>query len=179
MSSPRGEPLSDWTPFGTLQRPHGVRGEVRLAPFASGDVLPAIDQPLQVRWPDGSVRLLEIEHQRPVHKGILVHFAGIDSRDAAAALQGAELSIPTGAIEPPAAGEHYSYELIGAAVFDDAGNLLGTVQSVTDNGGQELLSLDTPAGERLYPLASGTFIAFDRERRRLTVRHIAGLWDDA
>ena len=92
--------LAEWLPLGVLGRPHGVTGEIAFEPFnrAAGRVLPT---PLDVRLiRDASVRDASLVGCRPVHAGLLLRFAGIDTRDAVAALGGHQLCVPRTMLSP-------------------------------------------------------------------------------
>jgi 16S rRNA processing protein RimM len=69
----------------------------------------------------------------------LVTIEGVGDRDAAERVRGAELSAPP--IEEP--GTLWVHELVGAAVRDAAGQMLGTVAAVEANPASDLLVLDS------------------------------------
>ena len=71
----------------------------------------------------------------------LVTFEGVGDRDAAERLRGAELSAPP--IDVP--GTLWVHELVGAAVRDATGDVVGTVASVEPNPASDLLVLDSGA----------------------------------
>jgi 16S rRNA processing protein RimM len=67
-------------------------------------------------------------------------------RDAAAALTNTRLYVPRGALPATADGEEFYYaDLLGMAVEDQAGAVLGTVVGVEDFGAGDLLEI-APAG---------------------------------
>ncbi len=169
-----------WIPLGRLTRPHGVRGELRLVVGSGSDdaELPEEVQRLRLRPRSGAPKVLEVEGLRGVNGAYLVFFAGVEDRNAAELLAGAEVDIEASALPPLEPGEVYLFELTGAAAFDEAGTALGTVRAVLEGKAQDLLELDTPRGERLLPLAPDTLVRFERAERRVVLRVPQGLWDE-
>jgi 16S rRNA processing protein RimM len=118
---------------GSIGRAHGLRGDVvvhlvtnRLERVEPGSVL---------ETPKGELR---IESSRPHHGSFVVHFAGVDTREAAEALNGVVLSAEP--IDDPDA--LWAHELVGSFVFDVAGNPLGIVTALVDNPASDLLEVD-------------------------------------
>ena len=58
---------------------------------------------------------------RPVAEGYLLRIAGVDDRDAAAALTLGEVRVARSSLPPLAPGEYYVEDVIGCAVEDEAG----------------------------------------------------------
>jgi 16S rRNA processing protein RimM len=121
--------------LGRVGRPHGLHGEVQIAPttnvpdrFAAGGHLYLDD--------DEYV----IETSRPHQGRWLVRFAGVDDRDAAERLRGR--TVRGDALAEPPEGELWVHELIGAHVRDRSGASLGTVVAVEANPAHDLLVLD-------------------------------------
>lgn len=75
----------------------------------------------------------------------LVAFAGVTSRQMAEALRGSVLRAPP--LDEP--GALWVHELVGSAVVDTQGTVLGTVVAVVANPASDLLELDAGA---LVPL---------------------------
>ncbi len=167
-----------WLPFGVLTRAHGVRGELRLVPCDTDTPLPGDVERVRVRPRGGAPRLYSLAAARRVHEAYIVRLQEIESREEAQALAGAELDIERALLGAPGPGEIFVYELEGAVAEDEAGESLGQVRAVLDNRGQSLLSIDTPAGEKLLPLVPETLVRFDRQRRAVVVKVPQGLWDE-
>ncbi len=127
---------------GRIGRAHGLRGEVSITPisnrgerFAPGSTLYAGD------------RALVIATSRPHQDRWLVHFDGVESRDAAEALR--NLVLTGDPLGDAPEGEVWVHEVIGAEVRDRAGTVLGRVASVEANPAHDLLVLD---GGPLIPM---------------------------
>jgi 16S rRNA processing protein RimM len=164
--------LSEWLPFGFLGRPHGVTGEIAFEPFnrAAGRVLPT---PLDVRLIRGdNVRAASVVACRPVHAGLLLRFAGIDTRDGVAALGGHALSVPRKILSPLVNGEFYIEDVVGCDAVKADGTLIGHVSGPFWNGAQDVLTIVGEDGaERLVPAVASCIHSFDPHARRLVVEY--------
>lgn len=94
--------------------------------------------------------------------------APIEDRDVAAALIGAEIQVDRALLPKAPAGSYYWDDLVGLEVVSNAGEPLGRVASVMDNGAQDVLVLDDGGNERLIPFVVGPIIqSVDLEARRI------------
>jgi 16S rRNA processing protein RimM len=139
---------------GRVGRAHGLRGEVAVR-FTTNR--PERSAPGAVLY--AGERELVVDAARPHQGRMLVHFAGIDDRTAAEALQGVELRAAplTEAEATLADDELWVHELVGAEVLDRAGASFGWVVAVEANPAHDLLVLD---GGALVPLV---FVVDQRE----------------
>jgi len=122
---------------GRVGRANGLRGDVHVVAvtnvverFAPGSELIVGDRPLV------------IETARPAGSGWVVHFAGIDDRNAAESLRGA--TVRAARLDAPD-GELFVHDVIGADVHDKDGTRIGRVDAVQANPAHDLLVLDTGA----------------------------------
>src|SRR5262245_13832378 len=90
-----------WVALAEITRPHGVRGEVRLRLYNSdSDLLPSQDDVL-LRPKNGTERSMGVEFMRGADAGHLIaKFRGIDDRDQADLLRGAEVCVPRDKFPP-------------------------------------------------------------------------------
>jgi 16S rRNA processing protein RimM len=123
---------------GRVGRAHGLRGDVHIvavsnveARFAPGSELVVGDRPLVV------------ETARAAGSGWVVHFAGVDDRNAAEALR--QKTVRAEALADAPEGELFVHDLIGSEVRDRDGARIGRVEAVQANPAHELLVLDSGA----------------------------------
>jgi 16S rRNA processing protein RimM len=109
-----------------------------------------------------------------LHSGsLLVALTGLDTREAALALKGAQVGVRRSAL--PAAGKdaYYWSDLTGLAVRNRAGVLLGEVAGLTEHGAHPLLRVARPAGaqgaERLIPFVPAIVDRVDIDAGRIEV----------
>ncbi len=171
---------------GRVGRPHGIRGQVVIGVrtdepdlrFAVGATLgladrqdgPAAGEPLTVasaRWHSGQ---------------LLVAFAGITDRTAAAELTGSWLSVDSSQLpEIPDPDEFRDHQLIGLSVRTSAGDPVGVVTDVLHYG-QDLLVVRRAAGqdeECLVPFVKAIVSEVDLPGGVVVIDPPPGLLDSA
>ena len=171
---------SPWLDAGRILRAHGVRGELRVAFATAPDAALLRRVPLQLQLRHGPAQPVRIVQIRSIFGDeALVRLEGCDDRDAAMQLHGARLQLRASDMPPAEAGSYYLYELRGATACDSVGTPLGTVREIYDNGGQDLLVIDTPAGERLLPRVPQFVRRFHRAEHTLEICVPPALWEDS
>lgn len=166
-----------WILLGRAMRAHGVKGELRFGPTSpDASTLIAPDLELKVVTRDGAERHVTVgDTVRHIHDAVLFTIRELPQREDVQQLAGAQVLIQKEAIDLD--DDPFLFELEGAEVVDELGTHYGVVESVADNGGQDLLVIASSEGERLLPLVDETFVEFDRVSSRLVIRPIPGLWD--
>lgn len=144
---------------------HGLRGAVRIEVltdvadrFSVGAVLHAEgdDRPLTVAWTG------------PTSPGLLVRFAELSSREAAAWLQDRYLEIVPHESLPE--GAWYWHQLIGLEARTSGGEVLGRVEEVQRYGPSEVYIVDGgPRGEILVPAVKAVVLELDPPAGRLII----------
>jgi 16S rRNA processing protein RimM len=197
---------------GRIGRPHGIRGEVvigvrtdepdlRFAVGATVDVTPTLAAPEGLPGPGGSGgegsppgsgvprgvappgdRSLMVASARWHSGQLLVAFAGISDRTAAAELTGSWLSVDSSQLpETGDPDEFRDYELIGLSVRTCAGDPVGVVTDVLHYG-QDLLVVrrqDEPGGEALIPFVKAIVPEVDIRAGVVVIDPPPGLLDHA
>jgi 16S rRNA processing protein RimM len=162
---------------GRIARTHGIRGDVI--------VNPETDSP-EERFVEGRVLRLEMPgRSEPVtiasvkfHQGRpIIGIAGVDTMEAAEAIQGAELRIPEAELPALPAGTYYRHDLVGCEVRDTAGQAIGRVTSVDGPMEQSRLVIAGPRGEVMVPMVGGICVSVDPAARVIVVDPPAGLVD--
>jgi 16S rRNA processing protein RimM len=149
-----------------------VAGEIALRPYnPRGRALAGLGQILLVR--DGRREEREVVACRPVEGGYLLRLGGVADREAAAALTLAEVRVARAALPPLAPGEYYVEDVVGCAVVDEAGTVLGVAVGAFWNGAHDVMTVAGPEGrEHLIPLVPDFVLTVDAAGRKITVR-----WD--
>ncbi len=116
---------------------------------------------------------VRIVSSRDVAKGLLVGFAGYDTRELAGKLAGAELFIPGEQLAEADPGAYYGFQLVGCRVFE-AGDERGRVISLENPGtGANDYLVVVPAGggsELCVPFIRDAILSIDLEGRRIDIR---------
>lgn len=146
---------SDLVPIGRVGRPHGLDGSFfvegpsdRPGAFAVGAVVFANGEPVKiVASKRGSQNRPVIRLERRVDRG-------------------AELAVPRESLPPLGEDEYYSFQLVGLAVEEEGGRVLGHVRDVLDYPANDVLELDTGLS---LPLVEACVRKVDLESGRIVV----------
>lgn len=128
---------------------HGVRGGVKVESFTEprGSILDY--QPWTLRH-DGAERRVRVRSLAREGR-VAAQLEGVDDRDAAMALLGAEIFVDRDQLPPPAPGEVYWVDLEGLSVSNLEGIELGRVERVFATGANDVLVVHDGGRERLIP----------------------------
>lgn len=136
--------------IGRIGKVHGLRGEVSLegASLTPAELL----EVKQFTWRNAGApeRTLTLAAARPVHQRVLATFEGFGDRDAAQALARGSLFADHEALPKPAAGEVYTFQLIGLTVRTESGLELGRLTDIVQTGANPIYVVRGDR-ERLLP----------------------------
>jgi 16S rRNA processing protein RimM len=132
-----------------VARPHGIAGELRLKVYNPESDLLQRRPPVSLRMPDGSRREATITAAREADKALLVRLAGVEDRNAAEALRGAQVCVPRAALPPPAEGEFYAWDIEGAQAVLTSGEPIGEVLELVSYPTCDVLVVERPGGRKL------------------------------
>ena len=125
--------------MGRVTAPFGVKGWVKIYALTAqpGNLR---DYPVWWMRSDGDWREVGVVAAK-VHGDMLVaQLAGIDSREAAAALKGFEIGVPRGQLPAAASDEFYWADLIGLRVVNNVDKIeLGRVVRILQTGANDVL----------------------------------------
>lgn len=170
-----------WVSLGYISGVYGVRGWVKIFSYTRPRAQILEYQPWFLGLTDAASTPIDTvgvtAAGRPQGKGLVAKLAGVDDRDAAAALVGRGILIARDALPPTEPGHYYWTDLIGLAVRTPAGESLGTVTELLETGAHDVLVLDGEAN-RLIPFVMGTVVkSVDLERGEMTVDWAAAWWE--
>ena len=167
--------------IGRVVRPHGVRGEIK--------VLPETDDPARVQalgglWlgarPDRAVRR-EVESVRaqPTSRGLMLIFRlrGVDTREAAEALQKQSVYCPESDLPPLEADEFFLHDLIGLPVLSEDGTPLGTLVRVLELPAHPVYVVRLEDGREAMAPAVPEIVVEVQPGSRIVIRPLEGLLD--
>jgi len=153
--------------LGRVGAPFGVRGWLKVQSFT--------DPPEGiVRYPvwqlerNGSLGHRTVLDWKRAGSGVAVQLEGIETREAAQALTGAEVQVERAELPPTAPGEYYWHDLIGLEAWSLQGAPLGRVAGILDLPAHPVLLLEGDR-ERLVPLVPERLAGVDIDAGRLTL----------
>jgi 16S rRNA processing protein RimM len=146
---------------------YGVRGEARVKSFTAEPEAFAAYAPLETE--DG-LRRFTVRLGRAVAGGFAARLGGVATREEAEALKGVRLYAPRDRLPPLPDDEFYHADLIGLAVHDTGGALLGEVHAVDDHGGGDFIEVRRPgAPPLLLPFTRAVVPTIDLDTGRMVV----------
>jgi 16S rRNA processing protein RimM len=142
---------------GRIHGAFGVRGEVKLESMTEPQGNLVRYQPWILRDAAGREREVSGAKARTGGKGLIGMLPGVEDRDAAEALRGAELFVPRSALPPPKDGEFYWIDLEGLRVENLDGVDFGKAAFVFSNGANDVLVVRGDR-ERMIPWLRPDFV---------------------
>lgn len=137
---------------GVIVGAFGVHGDVRVKSFTT------IPEDI-ARYPLSDAeakRRFNLALGRPIKNGFAARIEGVLTREQADALRGVQLFTARSALPSLPDDEFYHADLIGLAVHDTGGQLLGHVKAVQNHGATDLLEITGPG------LSSSILLPFTR-----------------
>jgi len=174
--------MSDWNDMvcvGRIVRPHGIRGQVVVAPetdfleerYCVGAAFWAGPDERDAR---DRIELLRVDTVRFQNGRPVVGFEGYSTIEEVERLVGRDLRVPEDELMPLEEGRYYHHQLIGCVVETIGGERVGVVAGVEGGAGAGLLRVTGAEGDVLVPLA-GVCVDIDVSRRAIRIDPPPGL----
>lgn len=142
--------------LGTVSGVYGVKGWVRLDSATEPRERIFDYAPWLIGRGGGWVESA-LETGRRHGGGLIAKLAGVDDRDAAASLVGAEIAVPRSRLPEGGADEYYWVDLVGLEVVNAGGESFGRVERLLATGANDVLVVRN-GRERLIPFLRGSVI---------------------
>jgi 16S rRNA processing protein RimM len=147
--------------------PFAVKGWIRVQPFtAQADSL--LGYPVWWLGKQGGWTPRALEEGAVHGKSVVAKLAGCEVREAAAGLQGLEVAVPRSELPERRDGEYYWSDLLGLAVRNLQGELLGRVERLLETGANQVLVVSGDR-ERLIPFVAAFVVAVDLAKGEVVV----------
>jgi len=158
---------------GRVVRPHGVRGGLVAEPVS--EAMLGLEAGAEVLLGENHTPMVFQEMRRHGQRWLL-WLDGIDSREQAEALRGAEIALPLGVVPPLPEGTYYWWQILGLRVVSDEGQELGQVDEILETGANDVYSVrDMTGAELLIPAIESVILDVDLEVGEIKVHLIPGL----
>ena len=156
--------------LGFVGAPFGVRGWVKLRSHTDPPERLLDHRSLQIGR-EGAWRTFRVEAKGKSGGALTAKLAGIEDRDQAAALRGAEVCVPRADLPQRNDKEFYRTDLIGCAVENLAGTAMGVVAHFVETPAQALMVV---RGEKEYWVPA---VPQHLRRVDLTARRVVVDWE--
>ena len=162
----------EYVVVGTISRPHGLKGEIRLRPDAGTESVLLDMERFFISGPEGPVELRP-SRLRLANRYVIVGFVGYRSKEEAEGLRAKTLYARCDDLPTLGEGEVYQFTQLGLEVVTEEGEKLGAIRRIVDSAAHPILEIETEEGEILLP-AVAEFV-LGEEDGRLVVRIPDGL----
>ena len=160
---------------GRISRPHGIRGQVIVAPET--DFVEERFRTGATFWTrsDRGYEALKVSSARVQNGRPVIGFEGFEKIEDVERLAGLDLRVPEDSLLPLDTGAYYVHDLVGCAVETISGESVGEVKRVDGGAGASVLSVEGQRGEVLVPLAADICIEVDIAGRKIRINPPEGL----
>lgn len=167
----------DLITIGQIGGAFGVRGELRLKSFCAQPEAIADYGPYVLSTGE---RLETLVLTGQVKGGYSARMDGVATKEDADALKGVQIQVPRSALPALPDDEFYHSDLMGLAVVDTGGRVLGTVKAVHDHGAGDLLEIVAPGAPAtvLLPFTRAAVPTVDLASGRLVADPPEGLFPE-
>jgi len=153
---------------GRIGGAYGVKGWLRIVSFTD----PVTNLMRYRPWlleRGGDWTELRVSACRAHGAGLVAKVEGIEDRNGAERLSGAEIGVPESALPGLGVDEYYWKDLIGMSVVTSHGTPLGRVVSLMETGANDVLVVGGDRGEVLIPFVAAVVSEVDAESGRIVV----------
>jgi len=163
--------------IGEIVRSHGLRGTVKVRIVAEMEQFSRLQK---VQLQRGAQRLGEyvIERVQTGNDGLFIKFLGVNDRDQAELVRGAQMMIGLEECLPAAPGQFYLFEIIGLPVFTASGQPVGEIVDIARNAANDVWVIRNGEEEKLIPAIDAVVQKVDLPNRRVIINPIPGLLDE-
>lgn len=128
----------------TINGARGVNGDVRLRTFTAA---PETVARFGTLYSADGQKTYALQSPKVINGDLVSRIDCIGTREEALALKGTELFVPRDALpDTDDSDEFYITDLIGLAVRDDAGEVIGRVQNIDNFGASDVLEISLTSG---------------------------------
>ena len=170
--------IKDYLAVGQIVGTHGVRGEMRVNPWADSPEF--LKQFKALYYDSEGKNAVKVISARPHGNIVLMKLEGVETVEAASAMRNRKLYMRR-ADAKLKDGVYFIEELIGCEVFDadDGEKYYGKISDVSETGANDVWHIKSDGGkEYLIPAVPSFVIDTDIEKNRVLIRPMKGIFDD-
>jgi len=153
---------------GRFGPPFGVKGWLNVISYTDPVTNLADYRPWFVER-NGEWTQLTVDQLKSHRNGFVAQVDGIDDRDVALRYSGKSIGVEDDTLPEAGEDEFYWKDLIGLAVEDQLGTVLGEVSGLMETGANDVIVVRSASGEVLIPFVRHVVMTVDLERRRIVV----------
>jgi len=157
----------EYVVIGKVVDTFGVRGELKIMPFAPEEVFEGLER-VYLKRRGGAYVPFQVKEVRRAGRFYILRFEGCEGVQEARQFRGAHLFLPEGELPERSEGEFYAYELVGMEVITDRGKKLGRIKRIEDFGVYDMLILEEE--KIMIPFVGDIVLEVNRGRGTVKVK---------
>lgn len=163
--------------IGKIQATQGIRGQLRVIPFAGDASSISKLKSVMVKSPAGVMETFPVVSAKAHGKRVILTLKPFDNINQVLHLVGREIYAERGALPDLPSDEFYWSDLLGLAVVTEEGEELGELVDIIETGSNDVYVVQKDGREVLIPALEDVVLAVDLEENRMTVSLPEGLLD--
>ncbi len=169
--------IKEFLEVGQIVGTHGVRGEMRVNPWADGPEF--LKQFKNFYYDDKGTKSVKAVSARPHGNVVILKLEGVDSVEAASAMRNRVLFIKRADAKIPE-GSYFISELIGCEVYDfeNPECCYGVLSDVSETGANDVWHIEKDGREYLLPAIPDVVISVAVAANRVEIKPLRGIFDD-
>jgi 16S rRNA processing protein RimM len=163
--------------IGHVIKAQGVRGELKVSPLSENpDRFRQLDT-VQIKINQIN-QAYSVQQVKIAGRFVFLKLLGIETRDEAAAVRGAEVLIGEQDLVHPSDDEFFVHDLVGCRVYSEKGDLIGFLTEVVQLRSNDVwVVTDEVKKEILIPAIKDIIRQVDLKGKKITIHLIEGLLD--
>ena len=160
---------------GRIVKSHGLKGRMKAISYLESDAKFKLLEEVFVRHGEQKANLKKVKDIKLNKKYLSLELEGVEDIDAANALVGCQVLIPSDKLEELPEGEYYWRDIVGLKVITEDGEILGRIEKIFSAGGNDVYVVTGGEREILLPAIADVVRKIDIENGRMVVRLLEGL----
>lgn len=160
--------------IGKIARLHGVRGELKVAPFSGlREVLAHFERLWLIQGEQ--MESFVVEWVRQGGRTLIVKLRDVDHAEVAERFRGWEVTVPRDGLPSLPPDQYYSFQLAGLTVITEGGEVVGQIEEIWPLPAHDVYRVRGEKGEVLIPAVKEIVKEIDLNQGRVVIRPLEGL----
>lgn len=163
--------------IGKIQATQGIRGQLRVIPFAGDASSISKLENVMIKSPTGAMEQFPVVSAKAHGKRVILTLKPFDNINQVLHLVGREIYADRGALPELPSDEYYWSDLLGLQVVTEEGEALGELVDIIETGSNDVYVVKLDGREVLIPALEDVVLSVDLDASRMTVSLPEGLLD--
>ena len=163
--------------IGKVQATQGIRGQLRVIPFAGDASSISRLEWVALKSPNGAMERFPVVSAKAHGKRVILTLKPFDNINQVLHLVGREIYAERAALPALPDDEYYWSDLIGLQVVTEEGEALGELVEIIETGSNDVYAVKKDGRELLIPALDDVVLAIDLAAGSMTVSLPEGLLD--